>query len=209
MLLILELAKRLDWWYDLLDAQGSKTAEFEQQFRERLLARQMPGLKYEFFDYQSVGRLGEKRPYLLISRSGGGMMHVYITQLGHELYLAWDLWVRLTVRWPVVIGILLLSILCGPLFLGQGAFGAIGALLAFVINIVFFGGIVAFAGRMIRNNFAAFFLHELNDFDIQDLRALSIATDRTLRQVADTLGIQSLREKDFLSSGESSKGRMI
>ncbi|MBC8074469.1 MAG: zinc ribbon domain-containing protein [Chloroflexales bacterium] len=203
------LSTRVDSWGEVVDDKGELAAALQERFKQAVTQRQMPGVNYEITSYISH-KIGSREYLVVRSPRRGGRVAVYINQFGRDLYLAWDLWVSFQINWIVIAPILGLSVLCGPLFswlvalsrmftAGNNVIVSLGwPVLLFAINVIILGAIVGWAGRFLRRDWRSFFLTDLDDFDIQDLRAILLATHDSLLQAANSVGIEEdqLRKKD-------------
>jgi hypothetical protein len=166
-------------WDDLLSDHSAFAPKLAEAFASRLASRQIPNIKQENGEI-TMGSIGAvKRSYLFVTHKEGAYMTIAIRDYGKDLLLSWNLW--WTPKWNI-----LLVIICALLAPAWG----IGIGIAFL---------AAVAGVIMKGRASAFFRSDLDFFTQEDVRAMAMAVDLSLREAADSisLGVQLSQRPDF------------
>lgn len=94
-----KLGERIDGWADLIDNQADQAAHVRELLLKRLRQRNMPQVTLSQQDVTLGGLMGESRPYQLSLHKIGTTIAVYVGEFGTDLYITWDVFVKLIWQW--------------------------------------------------------------------------------------------------------------
>jgi len=210
-----KLGERIDGWADLVVNAGDEAELARKQLEVIIQRKSFPGtLVSSELITPSTGR--RMRSYIVTEMDNGATVAAYFGSFGKDLYAKWDIYVKKIINKPVVYSILALSGLQGlttgaalgslaSAFRGGGfgvfIFGFLfGAIMAFVPLVLSVG----FAGFIIKQSFFGFIFNEMDEFDIDDMGALTLAVHKAMLDTLDAIGIetQALRMKEKFSVGK-------
>lgn len=180
-----KLGEYLDGWADLVEGMGSKATQVSAKTLQYLNDREMPEVKVE--EVKGTVSVTEKgRPYLLTSVYPSAKTSVYIGEHGKDLYVSWRTFIQPTLN----LGILLLTGFLAVVFgwyLDSSHFFDFGesAIFGFIVEII----LIAFAGRLFKGSFAAYFLIEPHIFHAESITAMSLSVHKSLLRALDESGI--------------------
>jgi hypothetical protein len=196
----------VDGWADTVEGAAKQEMPVNIAFRDGMESRRI-AFASDDGTQLSTGFFGNrKRDTQVVSTSCGANLVIHIAPVGRDLYLSWDLFVHQLWNWTTVWVILGLSVLFS--FVPVPILGGYGMSLlnpiGIVTNFIILGILVGLLGLILRGNPLAFFLRDPDYFDAQDITAVTIAVDKTLRQAADSAGIDAslLRPKEQFRGGK-------
>ena len=221
---IADLGTRLDGWADILLGAGAQAQMVAESFEQQLLAQNMPVVKIVPETLTPGGWSGKRRSYYLVQIEPGASMAVYINRFGENLYLAWDMYVRPIIRWPILVIALCLIFALPALacfvgyngdFLTRLAYAGVGGSTALLIitllcspaagvGLLFGAGLI---GLIQRGNATAFFIKEIDTFTADDITAMMMSVHKTLLAALDEAGLKTdlLHEKDRFFAGQRTR----
>ena len=221
---IADLGTRLDGWADILLGAGAQAQMVAESFEQQLLAQNMPVVKIRPSTLTPGGWSGKRRSYYLVQIEPGASMAVYINRFGENLYLAWDMYVRPIIRWPILVVALCLIFALPALacfvgyngdFLTRLAYAGVGGSTALLIitllcspaagvGLLFGAGLI---GLIQRGNATAFFIKEIDTFTADDITAMMMSVHKTLLAALDEAGLKTdlLHEKDRFFAGQRTR----
>ena len=221
---IADLGTRLDGWADILLGAGAQAQMVAESFEQQLLAQNMPVVKIRPRTLTPGGWSGKRRSYYLVQIEPGASMAVYINRFGENLYLAWDMYVRPIIRWPILVVALCLIFALPALacfvgyngdFLTRLAYAGVGGSTALLIitllcspaagvGLLFGAGLI---GLIQRGNATAFFIKEIDTFTADDITAMMMSVHKTLLAALDEAGLKTdlLHEKDRFFAGQRTR----
>ena len=221
---IADLGTRLDGWADILLGAGAQAQMVAESFEQQLLAQNMPVVKIRPRTLTPGGWSGKRRSYYLVQIEPGASMAVYINRFGENLYLAWDMYVRPIIRWPILVIALCLIFALPALacfvgyngdFLTRLAYAGVGGSTALLIitllcspaagvGLLFGAGLI---GLIQRGNATAFFIKEIDTFTADDITAMMMSVHKTLLAALDEAGLKTdlLHEKDRFFAGQRTR----
>ena len=221
---IADLGTRLDGWADILLGAGAQAQMVAESFEQQLLAQNMPVVKIVPETLTPGGWSGKRRSYYLVQIEPGASMAVYINRFGENLYLAWDMYVRPIIRWPILVVALCLIFALPALacfvgyngdFLTRLAYAGVGGSTALLIitllcspaagvGLLFGAGLI---GLIQRGNATAFFIKEIDTFTADDITAMMMSVHKTLLAALDEAGLKTdlLHEKDRFFAGQRTR----
>lgn len=221
---IADLGTRLDGWADILLGAGAQAQMVAESFEQQLLAQNMPVVKIVPETLTPGGWSGKRRSYYLVQIEPGASMAVYINRFGENLYLAWDMYVRPIIRWPILVIALCLIFALPALacfvgyngdFLTRPAYAGVGGSTALLIitllcspaagvGLLFGAGLI---GLIQRGNATAFFIKEIDTFTADDITAMMMSVHKTLLAALDEAGLKTdlLHEKDRFFAGQRTR----
>lgn len=221
---IADLGTRLDGWADILLGAGAQAQMVAESFEQQLLAQNMPVVKIRPRTLTPGGWSGKRRSYYLVQIEPGASMAVYINRFGENLYLAWDMYVRPIIRWPILVIALCLIFALPALacfvgyngdFLTRPAYAGVGGSTALLIitllcspaagvGLLFGAGLI---GLIQRGNATAFFIKEIDTFTADDITAMMMSVHKTLLAALDEAGLKTdlLHEKDRFFAGQRTR----
>ena len=209
-----KLGFRVDGWADLVEGVGDKEELAQKRLSQVVRWKKFPNTSINTaLISPSYGR--KKRRYLVVEMKNGATVAVYIGAFGRDLYAKWDVYVRPLPNKSVVFLLLIIGSLAGLAgssaqdFYGNSHFsfwGFVGGFFTWVIGSTI---LISIAGFILRKNPLAFFLKQLDEFDMDDIGALTLATHKCVLHALDAIGIktQTLRVKEHFSAG--SRDRLI
>lgn len=198
------LGKRIDGWADLIDDQAGEAAHVRQLLIQRLRQRNMPQVSLAHKDVTLGGLVGESRPYQISLHRVGTTVAVYVGEFGTDLYIAWDVFVKLLWRWWVFLLLLGLDFLAVGIFSEGMLFDYFEEFALFLIpgyiTLFILGGI---AGLIFKRSFMAFYRHEYNHFRADDIAAMTLAVHKSILETLDEVGINTalVRGKEEFRGG--------
>lgn len=204
------LGTLIDSWADLVDDHGEKTQAVTQAFQQRLAVRQLPQISLEAGNVTPGQMFSGNRFYQLVRTRTGATVAVRIDRYGRDLFLTWDLWVRLLPNWPVILVILGLAAFLGfgsaptPDVFGPSQFSMFLWIASTIVNVLWMSFLVGLAGRIIRGNWIPFFVKQLSPFDVDDITAAQLAVHNSILEAVDMVGIDAklLRVKETFRGGQ-------
>ena len=152
-----KLGQRIDGWADLVDDQAGQAANIRQRLIQRLQRRNMPQIALSHKDVTLGGLVGESRPYQISLHRVGTTVAVYVGEFGTDLYVAWDVFVRLVWKWSTIIILLLTPLLLSLLRYLLLSMDLYGLFAQVFLPILLLFGIVGAASFLIRQSFWAFY----------------------------------------------------
>ncbi|MCB8951641.1 MAG: zinc-ribbon domain-containing protein [Ardenticatenales bacterium] len=200
-----KLGQRIDGWADLIDNQAGEASRVRQLLIQRLRQRNMPQVTISHKDVTPGGLLGETRPYQISLHKVGTTLAVYIGEFGTDLYIAWDVFVKLLWRWWVFLLLLILDFLAVGIASEGMLFDYFEDYLSFLVagyvGLFILGGI---AGLIFKRSFMAFYQHQYNHFRADDIAAMTLAVHKSILEVLDEVGINTalVRKKDEFRGGQ-------
>lgn len=204
----------LDGWADLIEGMADKVQEVRQKVVSDLKDRDMPEVDTrEMVAYVSITS-NERRPYTINTTNPGATTTIYIDKHGRDLYVAWRTFIQPVLNNQVILTALgisgFLGLVTGGIdssrnFYGRSEvsfslFGWIVWTIGFMILACL--GIAA-VGRILKNNYLAFFFIEPSVFDAEDITAMSLSAHKSLLRALDSTGIDitKLRLKQTFKGG--------
>ncbi|GAB4156529.1 MAG: hypothetical protein Fur0021_24840 [Candidatus Promineifilaceae bacterium] len=152
-----KLGQRIDGWADLLDDQAGQAANIRQRLIQRLQRRNMPLITLSHKDVMLGGLVGESRPYQISLHRVGTTVAVYVGEFGADLYVAWDVFVRLVWKWSTIIILFLTPLLLNLLRYLLLSMDLYGLFAQVFLPVLLLFGIVGAASFLIRQSFWAFY----------------------------------------------------
>ena len=211
-----KLGERVDGWADIVLGAGDEAELARRQLEVIIKRKSFPGtLVSSEMISPSFG--GQSRNFILVEMDSGATVAAYIGSFGRDLYAKWDIYVRKFVETSLVYGILgfsgivgvILGLILGGLIggpFGTFSFGGFLAGLFFgtsmaLFPLVFF---ILGLGYIVKQNILGFIFKEMDEFQIDDMGALSLAIDKAMRDTLDAIGIETkaLRMKEHFSAGK-------
>ncbi len=185
---------------------GDKASDLLVTLQAELLKKNLPGVRYEVTPFKSERLFSKEREYLVLRHPDGGRITIYLSAYGRDLYISWDLWLTIVLNWRLIRWMLGASIVFGPPFwLVTGFAGGLNIVVAvalsamtFVLNVALLVTCVGLLGKFLKNNWLQFLLAEVDEFAIQEIRALMLVAHKALLHSVDTVGIAAnlLRVKE-------------
>lgn len=185
-----KLGIRSDGYSDVIEDAAPLAEKVKAEFLRLVSAAGIPGLHMAESDLVSKGF--EIRRYQVIDNGKGGSVAVRIAPYGKHLVISWDLFSIRKVNW-LTIGILggtiFLLTLLSNLFAGNFAYDFFAGLFNFIGSFISWLlvpglGILLF-GKLLKDNWLAFYATDLDDFAADDGMALSTVVDNALSQAVE------------------------
>ncbi len=209
-----KLGLRIDGWADLVEGAGDKEELARKQLEQVVREKDLPNTSVNpTFVSPTYG--SKQRQYTVVEMANGSTVAAYIGAFGKDLYAKWDVYVRPLLNKDVIYALLGVAALFGLVGAfgsdryGNNSFSFPGFLMGFIGWTIGGAILVAIAGLAMRRNFLAFFLKQLDEFDLDDIGALTLATHKAMLHALDAVGIQAqtLRIKEHFAAG--SRDRLI
>ena len=182
---IRKLGIRSDGYSDVIEDAAPLAEKVKGEFLKLMSAAGIPGLHMAESDLVSKGI--EIRRYQVIDNGKGSSVAVRIATFGKHLVISWDLFSIRKVNW-LTIGILggavFLFTLLPIIFAGNFAYSFFAGLYNFIGSFLSWLlvpglGILLF-GKLLKDNWLAFYATDLDDFAADDGVALSTVVDNAL-----------------------------
>ncbi len=185
-----KLGQNLDGWDDTIENAGDKADEIRKAFARELTDRSIPNVKIEATVLSTGGVAGKRRPYYLLRDYAGATLAVYISPFGRDLYVAWDLFTRRTIKWRNIaimagltimltwISTLFSAVLSATLFdffwsesLSSSPGEVFTAIGLFVISVVIWGVLLGagalFIGKEYEGNSFAYLIKNVGNYQLE------------------------------------------
>jgi hypothetical protein len=210
-----KLGERIDGWADLVVNAGDEAELARKQLEVIIQRKSFPGtLVSSELITPSTG--GKMRSYIIAEMNNGATVAAYFGSFGKDLYAKWDIYRKNIINEPVLYSCLAFSGLLGLLvgnwfnniFGGFGLGGFIAFLIGFLLGSIPFFIIqlisLVFIGIIIKQSGFGFIFKEMDEFDIDDMGALTLAVHKAMLDTLDAIGIetQALRMKEKFSVGK-------
>lgn len=199
-----KLGIRVDGWADLVEGAGDKVAAARHEFERIAQEKNLPSTSINPTSISPT--YGNKqRNYTVLEMANGATVASYIGSFGNDLYAKWDVYVRALWNMNVIFGLLAVSAVFSFIAAASNRYG--DGLSIFIVGLAgLFGGgaiLIAIAGLITRRNPLAFFFKQLDEFDLDDIGAMTLATHKAMLRALDLVGIQSqtLRIKEHFAAG--------
>lgn len=199
------LGNRIDGWAELVDDKADQVEAMYQFLRQRLAERDMPLVSHDDKMLTPGGLAGEKRHYHLVTHQVGASVAVRVAEFGSDLYVAWDLFVRLVWNWGTFATIAGVAGLIGYAWEMQSSYSLFESWLVKTIAlIVTITPMVGLAGLALKGNFWAPFREQYNHFSADDVTAMTLAVHDSLLEGLDHIGVNMtlIRPKKEFRAGE-------
>jgi hypothetical protein len=187
---IKDLGVRADGWSDIIEDGAELADKVKKAFAEEMVSEKLPGVRVT--DVQlSTGEM-ETRPYQLVNDSRGITIAVRVAPFGKNLFVGWDLYTRRSINW-LTIGLIggIVFLLAGlDVFTTSyyysevlnGIFGVIGTFINWLlVPSLFF----LLLGKIVKDDWLAFYVKDLNEFAADDAVALSTIVDNALSHAVE------------------------
>lgn len=202
------LGLQIDGWADSIkDAGGKEDAAFHD-LEEIVQGQAWPQTSARSV-YVTPTRGRKWRRYLIIEMSNGATVVAQIRAFGRDLFAKWDLYVRPLLNTEllqkIAIGVVVLGVLAGIERDFSGSFGfSIAKLVLWSVGWAFLAivGLVGLGFAMHRNP-THYFFKQLDEFDVDDIVALTLSAHKSMLAALDSVGIEmtALRVKDQFRAG--------
>lgn len=209
-----KLGIRIDGWADLIEGAGDKEESARQQLEQTVRGKDLPNTSTNpTFVSPTYGN--KQRKYTVVEMTNGATIATYIGAFGKDLYAKWDIYVRPLLNKTIIyvlLGVGAFFSLIGAFnedYRGNTQFSFFGFVVGFLGWVIGGAILVAIAGFVARRNPLAFFFAQLDEFDLDDIGALTLATHKAMLHALDAVGIQTetLRIKEQFAAG--SRDRLI
>ncbi len=201
----------------LLDGQGKHATSLADEVRKRFEQRQIPDADFVPTVFQRKDILADSRPYFMVKKpigtAGLASAGLYITAYGKDLYVSQVTYFRgpISKRKFLAAATMFILVVTYPM-LGSGLIGQVrgaqaggsaamaiilGALIFLLFPVVafsalslLFGVLAAVKGYSEDKDLLAPLRVPPNEFDVDDIRALEEAVEKTVRECLDVVGIE-------------------
>jgi len=184
------LGIRTDGWSEVVEDAAPLADKVKQGFLSELAASGVGGLHIAEADLRSEN--AELRSYQMIENGKGAVIAVRAAPFGNSLVVSWDLYTRRTINWlgvGILAGAVFLFALAYNLTSGTFIYGFFRGLFMFIATTLSWlltpGLAVMLAGKMLRDDWLAFFVKDLDDFAAEDAVALSTVVDNALTRAVE------------------------
>lgn len=202
-----KLGTRLDGWADLVGNAAENAESVQAAFSAELQRRQMPYVSHPRADLTPGGLVGKRRSYQLSQSYTGATMAVYIGPFGCDLFVVWDLYQRIMIKWrniAIMAGVAavlaIFAAYSGRFYFEIWIFAFLGWALLIALG-------ASILGAILRGSRKAFFIEELDTFSADDITAMMFAVHQSLLSAIDTAGIDAslLRPKEHFAAGRKER----
>jgi hypothetical protein len=203
-----KLGIRVDGWADLVEGAGGKEEQARQELEKMVRGKDMPDTSVSpTIISPTYGK--KQRRYVVVEMPNGATVATYVGAFGKDLYAKWDVFVKPLLNMPVLYALLVIGAFFGLIgafgkdFYGNTRFSFISLVATFLGWVIGGAILVAIAGFVARRNLLAFFFKQLDEFDLDDITALTIATHKAMLSALDVVGIKAniLRMKEHFVAG--------
>lgn len=202
------LGVRVDGWADVVEGVGDKEEQARKELEGTVRGKKMPDTSVNAI-HVSPTYGTKQRKYILVEMSNGATVAAYIGAFGKDLYAKWDVFVKPLLNKVVIYVILGLGAFFGLIgafgknYYGNTSFSFIKLVATFLGWVIGGAILVAIAGYITRRNILAFFFKQLDEFDLDDITALTIDTHKAMLGALDVIGIKAnvLRMKEHFVAG--------
>lgn len=210
------LGYHLDGWSDVIPNAGNRALEVRERVYQILGTRYMPDVKLsKVWGFTNLIGQNTDRPYIIATTHPAATVYVYVEQHGADLYVSWRSFIKNKFRWWVkalallaLIGVSALTILSALSSGGATASSASGTNLSPFLTTICGGGMVfccslsglltigipilmlmAIAGYYLQGNIFYYLFYDPTIFDVEDVNAMQLTVDKTLREALRGVGI--------------------
>ena len=203
-----KLGLRIDGWADLVEGAGDKEDQARKELEKMVRGKDMPETSVNpTIISPTYGN--KKRKYIVVEMPNGATVATYVGAFGKDLYAKWDVFVKPLLNMTVIYILLGIGGLFGLIsafgkdYYGNTNFSFISLVATFVGWVIGGAILIAIAGFVLRRNILAFFFKQLDEFDLDDIAALTIATHKAMLSALDIVGIKAnvLRIKEHFVAG--------
>jgi hypothetical protein len=187
-----QLGIRSDGWSDIVENGAELADRVKQAFTDEINAQGLPGVRMT--DVHLTSGSMETRPYQMITDNRGTTIAVRIAPFGKNLFVGWDLYTRRQLNWLTVGllgGIALVLAVLDVIFtaLNYGPFGFFhnfyGILGSFIGWLLVPGLIILLLGKVLKDDWLAFYIKNMDEFAVDDAVSLSTVVDNLLTRAVE------------------------
>jgi len=207
-----KLGFRLDGWASLIADAADKSEAVQSAFSAELQRRQMPHVSHPRTDLTPGGLMGKRRLYQLSQSYTGATMAAYIGAFGCDLFVVWDLYRRLIIKWRNIAIMAGAAAILAIFPAYNSSFG--GNDFSFSIWFATFlgwSGLIGIGalilGAVLRGSRKVFFIEEIDAFAADDITAMMLAVHQSLQCaiVEARLDASLLRPKEHFTAGRKER----
>lgn len=191
---IRNLGIRVDGWSDVVEDAALSVDNVKLAFLDEMNSTRIDGLHMAESDLSSGG--GEVRKYQLIYNGKGASVAVRIAPFGKNLVASWDLYTHRRINWltiGILLGVVFICALISDLIIGIFGIGFFRGFFTFIetmMNWLLVPGLaLLLLGKMIKDDWLAYFINDLDEFAAEDAVALSTVVDNALSNAVKTASI--------------------
>lgn len=193
----------LDGWADLIMDKGSQAPQVIDTFTRVMRERKLQGLLISRNFPQEAHR---NRRYIVSAISPGATTITYIRNDGADLFVSWRSFIKPVFRKEVILLSFGVSALLAA-YLGIDTGSTPLAVFSLIFTFILILGMIAFAGRAIKNDSLAYFFIEPTVFDADNIASMNLAVHKALLRALDKEGIDTsqLRLKQSFKGGRKNE----
>jgi uncharacterized membrane protein len=187
-----QLGVRSDGWSDIIENDAELVDRVKQAFLDEINAQGLPGVRVT--DVNLTSDSMETRPYQMVSDNRGTTIAVRIAPFGKNLFVGWDLYTRREINWLTVgllagivlvlavLDVILTSLNYGPLGFFHNFFTTLGAFISWLLVP---GLVILLLGKILKDDWLAFYVKNMDEFAVDDAVSLSTIVDNLLTRAVE------------------------
>ena len=185
------LGVRSDGWSDVVEGGSPLMEAVKNDFLAEIRSSNLPGLNMA--EANLTCGAGESRPYQILQNGKGATVAVRIAPYGRDLTVSWDLFTRKSINWLTIGllggGVLLFAVLYVLIngYYGSGFFEELFGMINMFLNLLLVPGLfIMLLGKMLKDDWMAYYVNDLNPFAMDDAINLTTIVDRSLSKAIES-----------------------